>query len=95
MELLAERELTAGQIADAFAVTRPAVSRHLRVLRQAGLASARREAQRRVYRLEAERLAEAEAWLARYRGYWKRRLDALGRHLAQSRQRSRRSGGSR
>jgi DNA-binding transcriptional ArsR family regulator len=95
VELLAERELTAGQIADAFAVTRPAISRHLRVLRQAGLASARSEAQRRVYRLEAERLEEAEAWLARYRGYWKGRLDALERHLAQSRPRGRRSGGSR
>ena len=69
VELLAGGEQTAGDVAREFAVSRPAVSRHLRVLREAGIASARSEAQRRVYRLEPKPLAEMEAWLARYRSF--------------------------
>jgi DNA-binding transcriptional ArsR family regulator len=81
VELLSERDLTAGEIAAAFAVSRPAVSRHLRVLRNAGLVQVRPEAQRRVYALDPVPLQELDAWLARYRGYWPERLDLLEEHL--------------
>jgi DNA-binding transcriptional ArsR family regulator len=81
LELLSERELSAGEIAAAFTVSRPAVSRHLRVLRQAGLVQARRDAQRRVYGLDPEPLAELDSWLATYRPFWNERLDLLEQHL--------------
>ena len=71
----------AGSIAAQVPVSRPAVSRHLRVLREAGLVRARGEAQRRVYSLDPAPLAEVDAWLARYRGFWTNRLDALDTHL--------------
>jgi DNA-binding transcriptional ArsR family regulator len=85
VELLAERDLSAGEIASQFHVSRPAVSRHLRVLRESGLVRARGEAQRRVYSLDPEPLAEVDAWLARYRGFWVNRLDALDVQLRRSR----------
>lgn len=81
LELLAERELSAGEIAAAFTVSRPAVSRHLRVLREAGLVRARRDSQRRVYGLEAAPLLEVDAWLDTYRRFWPDRLDRLEDHL--------------
>jgi DNA-binding transcriptional ArsR family regulator len=81
VELLAEREHDAGELAAEFTVSRPAVSRHLRVLREAGLVTARGEAQRRVYSLEPAPLAEVDAWLARYRDFWTNRLDALDTQL--------------
>jgi DNA-binding transcriptional ArsR family regulator len=81
VELLADGELEAGSIAAQFPVSRPAVSRHLRVLREAGLVRARGEAQRRVYSLDPAPLAEVDAWLSRYRGFWTNRLDALDTHL--------------
>jgi DNA-binding transcriptional ArsR family regulator len=81
VELLASGEQSAGDVAREFAISRPAVSRHLRVLREAGIATARSEAQRRVYRLEPQPLAEMEAWLARYRSFWTERLDRLERHV--------------
>ncbi len=81
LELLAERELSAGEIAAAFTVSRPAVSRHLRVLREAGLVQARRDAQRRVYGLDPQPLAELDDWLATYRPFWNDRLDELEQHL--------------
>jgi DNA-binding transcriptional ArsR family regulator len=59
----------------------PGVSRHLRVLRDAGLVEVRTDGQRRIYSLRAEPLAELDAWLAPYREHWSRRLDALERHL--------------
>jgi DNA-binding transcriptional ArsR family regulator len=67
VELLADGEVGAGEIAARFPVTRPAVSRHLRVLREAGLVSSEIRAQRRVYRLERAALAELDAWLDRFR----------------------------
>jgi DNA-binding transcriptional ArsR family regulator len=67
VELLADGEMGAGEIADRFPVTRPAVSRHLRVLREAGLVVSEIRAQRRVYRLERGPLAELDAWLERFR----------------------------
>ena len=81
VELLAARDLSAGDIAERFPVTRPAVSRHLRVLREAGLVSVRGEAQRRMYRLDPSRLVELVRWTDALRKKWEARLDALGRHL--------------
>ena len=81
LRLVAERERTAGELASAFTISRPAVSRHLRVLREAGLVRARPRARERVYTLEPAPLAEVDDWLASIRGYWEPRLDALERHL--------------
>ena len=81
VELLAERERTAGELASVFAISRPAVSRHLRVLREAGLVAYREDAQRRVYRLEPAGLNEAADWLEGVRQAWADRLDRLERHL--------------
>jgi DNA-binding transcriptional ArsR family regulator len=86
VELLAEGERSAGELASAFTVSRPAVSRHLRVLREAGLVRARSEAQRRVYGLDPAPLAELDAWLAAYRPFWRERLDLLEQHLRRTRE---------
>ena len=85
VELLAEREREAGEIASHFDVSRPAVSRHLRVLREHGLVRARSEAQRRIYSLDPAPLAEVDAWLAKYRAFWTNRLDALDVELRRAR----------
>ena len=87
VELLAERERDAGEIASHFDVSRPAVSRHLRVLREHGLVQARSEAQRRVYSLDPGPLEEIDAWLGRYRTFWTNRLDALDVQLRRARRR--------
>ena len=84
LDLLAVEERTAGDLAAEFpAVSRPAISRHLRVLRQAGLVRVRADAQRRVYRIDPTGLVEVEAWLARYRHFWSNALDLLEHHLTQ------------
>jgi DNA-binding transcriptional ArsR family regulator len=85
VELLAERDRDAGEIASHFRVSRPAVSRHLRVLREHGLVQARSVAQRRVYSLDPEPLEEIDAWLAKYRRFWANRLDALDVQLRRAR----------
>jgi DNA-binding transcriptional ArsR family regulator len=77
VELLADGERSAGEIASHFRTTRPGVSRHLRVLREHGLVQARADGQRRLYSLDPAPLAELDAWLAQYRGFWANRLDAL------------------
>ncbi len=77
VELLAEGERSAGEIASEFRTSRPGVSRHLRVLREHGLVRAREEGQRRLYSLDPTPLAELDEWLSRYRGFWANRLDAL------------------
>jgi DNA-binding transcriptional ArsR family regulator len=77
VELLAERERSAGELASHFDTSRPGVSRHLRVLREHGLVRAREDGRRRVYSLEPAPLEELDEWLARYRGFWTNRLDAL------------------
>ena len=77
VELLAEGEHSAGELAAQFATSRPGVSRHLRVLREHGLVRARGEGARRLYSLDPAPLAELDDWLARYRGFWTNRLDAL------------------
>src|SRR5215213_6218291 len=74
LELVRDREVTAGDIAGAFEISRPAVSRHLRVLRQAGLVSERRDGRLRLYRADPRPLAELRDWLD---GYWSGRLDAV------------------
>jgi DNA-binding transcriptional ArsR family regulator len=81
VETLARRDLTAGEIAARFPVSRPAVSRHLRVLRKARLVRSRGEAQRRVYSLNPEALDDIDRWLARCREMWNQRLDRLDEYL--------------
>src|SRR5579884_1460002 len=88
IELLANGELDAGEIATRFSTSRPAVSRHLRVLRE--LVLVRAEAQRRVYSLEPAPLAELDAWLRRYRVFWENRLDALDTEVRRGRERKER-----
>lgn len=90
VEALANGPATAGDLAALLPIARPGVSRHLRVLREAGLVEVRPEAQRRVYGLRPEPLAEVDQWLGRYRGLWERRLDALHTEVARGK-RERRS----
>jgi DNA-binding transcriptional ArsR family regulator len=89
--LLAEGEIAAGDLADRFPVSRPAISRHLRVLREAGLVRSRTEGRRRLYALDPAPLRELDAWLEPYRDLWAQRLDALDTEIARGR-RARRSG---
>jgi DNA-binding transcriptional ArsR family regulator len=82
LDALADRERSAGELVAALPdLTQPSVSRHLRVLREANLVEVRQEAQRRIYALRPETLAEIDEWLGRYRRYWARHLDALEQHL--------------
>ena len=81
LDLLRERERTVGELVERIPISQPGVSKHLRVLRDAGLVAARADAQRRVYGVRAEGLTEVDAWLAPYRRLWAGRLDALERHL--------------
>lgn len=81
LDLLREGERVVGDLVDRLTLTQPAVSKHLRVLREAGLVDVRHDAQRRWYRLRPEPLLEIDAWLAPYRRFWDDRLDALERHL--------------
>jgi DNA-binding transcriptional ArsR family regulator len=81
LDLLLERERPVGELVERLDLTQPAVSKHLRILRESGLVEVRQDAQRRWYRLRAEPLAEIDAWLAPYRALWEAGLDALERHL--------------
>ncbi|MFC6879865.1 MULTISPECIES: ArsR/SmtB family transcription factor [Actinomadura] len=81
LDLLRERPRLVGELADQLEVTQPAISKHLRVLRDAGLVRVRPDAQRRWYELSSEPLQEIDAWLRPYRKLWAGRLDALERHL--------------
>jgi DNA-binding transcriptional ArsR family regulator len=81
LDLLRERPRPVGELVAALGLPQPAVSKHLRVLREAGLVSVRPDAQRRIYAVEAQPLAELHEWLARYRRLWDDRLDALERRL--------------
>jgi DNA-binding transcriptional ArsR family regulator len=81
LDLLRGTEHSAGDLAARFPVSRPAVSRHLRVLRQAGLVTHRSEAQSRVYRLAPDALREVDRWLDRYRVFWTARLHDLKRYV--------------
>jgi DNA-binding transcriptional ArsR family regulator len=82
LDLLREQEHTVGELVDELDLSQPAVSKHLRVLRNAGLVEARVDAQHRIYTLRPEPLAEVDAWLAPYRKFWRGKLAALQRHLA-------------
>jgi DNA-binding transcriptional ArsR family regulator len=82
LAILRERPATAGELAEALPIARPGVSRHLRVLREAGLVDVRQDAQRRIYSLRPEALAELDDWLADYRALWSNRLDALHTEIA-------------
>jgi DNA-binding transcriptional ArsR family regulator len=81
LDLLCEGERPVGDLVDRLDMSQPAVSKHLRVLREVGLVGVRADAQRRLYRVRPEPLAELDAWLAPYRRLWSRSLDALERHL--------------
>ena len=77
-------ERSVGELVEVVGMHQPGVSRHLKVLRDAGLVEVRRDAQRRLYRLRPEPLMELDAWLQPYRAEWSSRLDALERHLART-----------
>jgi DNA-binding transcriptional ArsR family regulator len=81
LDLLRERERPVGELVRALAISQPAVSRHLRVLRDAGFVEARVDAQRRIYSVRGEPLRELDEWLAPYRAMWSDSLDALERRL--------------
>jgi DNA-binding transcriptional ArsR family regulator len=85
LALLRGGELPAGELAGRFALSRPAVSRHLRVLREAGLVSSRVEGRRRLYALDPRPLRELDDWLEPYRDLWAQRLDALDTEIARGR----------
>lgn len=89
VELLAEHDRTAGELAASFSTSRPAVSRHLRVLREHGLVRVQASGRERLYSLEAGPLAELDEWLSRYRTFWTNRLDALGVELRRRRKENR------
>ena len=85
LELLAAGEWSAGELAGEFAISRPGVSRHLRVLREAGLVRTRGEGRRRLYSIDPGPLDEVDAWLERWRGFWAQRLDALDTEIGRGR----------
>ena len=82
LDLVRDRERSVSELVAALAMSQPAVSKHLRVLREAGLVEVRSDAQRRIYSLRPEPLAEVDEWLGRYRALWERRLDALRTEVA-------------
>ena len=81
LDLLIEAERPVGDLVATLDISQPGVSKHLRVLREAGLVQARIDAQRRLYRVRPEPLRELDAWLAPYRALWTGRLDKLEHHL--------------
>ena len=85
LELLRDGERPVGELVDRLRLSQPAVSKHLRVLREAGLVEARIDAQRRMYRIRPEPLADLDDWLEPYRKLWTNHLDRLEAHLEQGR----------
>jgi DNA-binding transcriptional ArsR family regulator len=81
LDLLRDGERQAGELVDRLELSQPGVSKHLKVLREAGLVAVRADGRRRLYALRTQPLAEVDAWLEPYRAYWSDRLDALERHL--------------
>jgi DNA-binding transcriptional ArsR family regulator len=81
VELLAVRDRTAGELVDEFDMSAPAISQHLKVLREAGLVTVRAEGQTRVQMINPEGFGELEAWMEKTRGFWSNRIDALEREL--------------
>jgi DNA-binding transcriptional ArsR family regulator len=81
LKLLASAERSVGDLEQQLKLPQPSVSKHLRVLREAGFVASRTEAQRRLYRIRPQPLMELEAWLAPFRRFWSAHLDSLERHL--------------
>ena len=81
LDLLRDGELPVGELVARLGMSQPAVSKHLRVLKDAGMVTARADAQRRLYRIRPEPLAELDEWLAPYRKFWNASLDRLEEHL--------------
>ena len=90
VELLSRGERSAGEIADEFDQSQPAISQHLKALRDAGLVTMRAEAQRRIYALDPSGLARIDVWLEGVRKFWPAKLDALERELRKPSKRSKR-----
>ena len=95
LELLADGERAAGAVTEVvqaeFGISQPAVSQHLRVLRENGFATVRPEGTRRLYAVDGVGLQEVDAWLEHFRGFWAQRLDALGTEIARGKRARRRS----
>jgi len=83
LSLLLSSERSVGEIEEKLRLSQPSVSKHLRVLREAGFVESRIEAQQRFYRLRPEPLMELDRWLVPFRRFWSRHVDALARHLDQ------------
>ncbi len=90
LDLLLERPRLVGEITAELGLSQPGTSKHLRVLREAGLVAVRHDAQRRWYGLDPAPLAELDEWLGRYRPFWAQRLDALDTQLRRARRKERR-----
>jgi DNA-binding transcriptional ArsR family regulator len=92
--MLADGEQTAGTVSGVvraeFGISQPAVSQHLRVLRESGFATVRADGTRRLYSVDSAPLQEVDLWLERFRGFWTQRLDALGTELTRGRRERRR-----
>lgn len=84
LDLLRGGERSVGDLVDRLTLSQPGVSKHLRVLREAGLVDVRSRGKQRLYALRAEPLAEVDAWLEPYRAFWSQQLDALERHLEEN-----------
>jgi DNA-binding transcriptional ArsR family regulator len=91
LAVLKDHPATVTELAAQLPIARPGVSRHLRVLREAGLVEVEHEAQWRIYRLRPEAMAEVDAWLSDYRALWLHRMDALHTEVARGRTTRRRS----
>jgi DNA-binding transcriptional ArsR family regulator len=85
VELLADGERSAGEIASHFSTSRPGISRHLRVLHEHGLVTTRQQGTRRLYALDPAPLEEVDDWLGRYRRFWTNRLDAIDTEIRRRR----------
>ncbi|MFE7389018.1 ArsR/SmtB family transcription factor [Streptomyces sp. NPDC057582] len=98
LELLTSGEKASGEVSavirEEFGISQPAVSQHLRVLRESGFVSVRAEGTRRLYAVETGPLREVDAWLERFRGLWEQRLDALGTEIAREKRERRLSEGA-
>jgi len=96
LDLLRDHERAAGELGGAFPkLTQPAISRHLRILRESGLVNVRRDEQRRLYSLRPQGLTEVDAWISEYRPFWQTQLDALAAHLDHRSQQTGRGAGRR
>jgi DNA-binding transcriptional ArsR family regulator len=89
LDILRDHPATAGELADALPIAQPGVSRHLRVLREAGLVHVHEQGRRRIYSLRPEALVELDDWLDGYRALWQNRLDALHTEIARGKKAAR------